>query len=220
MKEFDDVIREEMNKTEPKEGAKERMLQAIYEKAAKQNQKNKRTALLMRISKFALPVAACLLVLVLILKKPWVGKENGSIATGTEPGEKEEPTGQMMIPNPIVEHADAEALRAYTGITVRVPTGAADVRYLSIEKEVAEARFTLGGHDYTYRASTKAGDISGLYGTDEAAEDIGDAVYVEVFCGDETYRKVEYKKDGLNCVLMNTDGASKADVLSVYEKLR
>ena len=73
--------------------------------------------------------------------------------TGTEPQE---------LPNPMVEVKDVLAFEAI-GVHMVLPEGAEDTSFFIINQEVADARFTLNGVAYTYRASDTAEDFAGIF---------------------------------------------------------
>lgn len=72
-----------------------------------------------------------------------------------------ETAGQELV-NPMEEVDDVLAFEAI-GVHLVLPEGAADTSYFIINQEVADARFTLDGISYTYRASDTAEDFAGIF---------------------------------------------------------
>lgn len=80
--------------------------------------------------------------------------ESGTV---TEPGAEDQ-----GIPNPMEEVKDVLAFESI-GVHMVLPEEAGDARFFIINKEVAEAGFTIDQASYTYRASDTAEDFSGIF---------------------------------------------------------
>lgn len=123
---------------------------------------------------------------------------------------------QAQIPNPVVEQKSAAAFEAL-GITIDAPDGAENIVYSIIGGELAEVRFTYGGNDYTYRASTVSDDISGVYDTFSPAftldilyGEYGLPVSAEADSGAEGGSLVTWAEDGVNYSLYTASAVSEA----------
>lgn len=67
------------------------------------------------------------------------------------------------MPNPMREYPDAASVNAAAGTDLRLPDGAENVKCFVISS-LAELRFTLGGHGFSFRGKKDDGsDISGIY---------------------------------------------------------
>lgn len=130
------------------------------------------------------------------------------------------------IPNPMQEVANAAAF-SDIGISMDAPEGATDVKYYIINNELAQVNFTLGGFDYTYRASKTQTDISGVFDT------FADAFFMDYEADGATFtaaaqnasaggRLVTWSAGGVNyslwCALAPDDAALSACVLGALEK--
>lgn len=86
--------------------------------------------------------------------------------------------GGMTVVNP-VKQVTYEDLVEATGIPLHIPADASDVVYttIALEPTVAQATFTLGGHEVCLRAvattELEAQDISGLYYEWETTDTVG-----------------------------------------------
>ncbi len=219
------LIRDAFDSIEPREGAKSRMLANILEKAAAQEkpaEKNTRKPLLSRITlitRWALPVAACLAIVVLVALKSRILPGTGTpVPTGT---------GGTLSPipdtNPFKEYPSSEALRAATGLTISAPQGSEDILYASVWDNIAEVSFTIDEKQYVLRASKLSDDFSGLYGMEissETADTENGAKLVLLRDEGIDFLKIVWAKDGVNYVLMNTDGADRDALLAIYRSLK
>ena len=160
------LVRDAFDSIEPREGAKSRMLANILEKAAAQEKASDSTvrkplvSRISRITRWALPIAAGLIIAVVVAFGPRIfsGKD-APVPTGT---------GGTLSPvpdiNPFTEYPSSEALRAATGLTITAPQGSEDILYASVRDNIAEVSFTIGEKQYVLRASKLSEDFSGLYG--------------------------------------------------------
>ena len=219
------LIRRSIDKIEPAEGAKERMLANIRQKAAAQaaaeaakEQAQKagvsKTASFSRLRKWALPAAACLVIAV----------AGAALLPGMlRPAETAESEPAVMLVNPFAEVENADAFEEVLGFRADAPTGAEDVTYNIIDKKIADVCFVWAGREYDLRAAAMDGDFSGLYG-EEAESEVIDAERAAVLTvlqsGDESYKKIEWSDGKVNYVLMNTDGAAKEELTAVYGLVR
>lgn len=161
----------------------------------------------------ALPLAACSMI--------------GSLIGGEgEPPAPEQTQAGEQIPNPMTPVDGASAFETL-GITMDAPDGATDTAYYIINEKLTQVSFTLGGFDYTYRASATESDISGVYDT------FTDAFTVAVETADATFetaaqnaagggRLATWSQGGVHyslwCALAPDDAALKACILGVLAK--
>ena len=139
-----------------------------------------------------------------------------------------EPSTQLV--NPMEEKSSLEEINAAAGTDIQRPLAfeLSNEQYFLINTDipVADYRFSIGGNNYTFRASKSVEDISGVYG------DIGslthwyiDKVQYSLFCenGDEFqlrqiaaeqapvfYPVVEEIGDGVMTVFTNEDTPERA----------
>ena len=85
-----------------------------------------------------------------------------STASETAPAVTAETTAGDTIANPMEEVKDVLAFEAI-GVHMVLPTEAVDAKYFIINKEVADAEFTVDGVSYTFRASDTAEDFAGIF---------------------------------------------------------
>ena len=164
-----------------------------------------------KITRIALPIAACVCVVILGVTRFLPG------GIADNPDES-----TVLGGNPYVGVVDASAF-APLGITVDAPEDADDKSYAIIDGEIAEMKFSLGGHSYTLRAS-KSDDISGMNGeiiSHEPIENGGDAEIITLnILGVGKCRLVEWTSDGINFSLSNSDGAADDELRAVFEKIK
>ena len=234
-------VRAELERIEPSDGAKDRMLQNIRRKAAEQAAPAARETANhnsgKRILRWALPLAACLALAVFAAVKllPRLEPEKPE-AVGTtfaaETGEEgalaggfteDLQTGGVQIANPFAEYGSAAELAAAMGFEIDAPEGAEDVHYCSISGEIAEADFTYAGRQYCFRASTLQDDFSGLYGEESEPRLIDaetGAALTGITDGEAVYRRLVWTEGELTLILSNTDGASEAEMEELYRAIR
>ena len=219
------MIRRSIDQIEPAEGAKERMLANIRQKAAaqaaaqaarEQGQKAgiSKTVPFSRLRKWALPAAACLVIAAV----------GAAVLPGMlRPSETAESEPSVMLVNPFAEVENADAFEEQLGFRADAPAGAEDVIYNVIDKKIADVCFIWAGRGYDLRASMMDGDFSGLYG-EEAKSEVVDAessaVLTGLQSGDESYKKIEWSDGRVNYILMNTDGAAEEELAAVYGLVR
>ncbi|MBR5712197.1 MAG: hypothetical protein IKX54_01245 [Lachnospiraceae bacterium] len=230
------TIQNAIDSIEPKDGAKERMLENIRRKASQASQNTAasvpaaagdESALLRirRLARWALPVAACLTIIVVAavkLGKRPTDEPTPVVPTGVVAGGGDDAT-PTMLPNPITQYDSAAELAAATGLTVDAPQGSTDVMYCSIGRDIAEVSFTVSDKQYTLRASKRTDDFSGLYGTlvsDEPLDRENGAALSEIADGSNIFRRARWIDGGICHILINTDGASKVAFIDVYKSVK
>lgn len=195
---------------EPRDGAKERMLANIRRKAAEQNREmsdtKKKAPSFAEIAKWALPIAACLVIAVVGIKV---------IPPLAAP---EEPSG-ALVGSPFLTVSSADEFEKQLGIALDAPEGASEVQYAIIDGNIAEVYFSYGENLYSLRASEQSGDFSGLYGIEAAAEQLdsaNNAVLTTIRSGDQTFLKLTWTDGKVNYILSNTDGGNEDEIKEIY----
>lgn len=96
-------------------------------------------------------------------KKEPVKTSEAETSAPAETGTRAESgTATQELPNPMAEVKDVLAFEAI-GVHMVLPEGAEDTSFFIINQEVADARFSLDGVAYTYRASDTAEDFAGIF---------------------------------------------------------
>ena len=96
-------------------------------------------------------------------KKEPVKTSEAETSAPAETGTRAESgTATRELPNPMAEVKDVLAFEAI-GVHMVLPEGAEDTSFFIINQEVADARFSLDGVPYTYRASDTAEDFAGIF---------------------------------------------------------
>ena len=222
------TIRKAIETIEPESTAKERMLANIKRKATAQEEtaeqpKAAKVLRFNRVMKWAIPVAACLvLVVTTVFALPYLMGGRKSAANYDYADPSYDPADAAEIANPWISVKDSSSLKESTGIEIEAPSDAGGVEYNALGDEIADVTFMIDGHEYTLRASKRTDDFSGLYG--DAVEDSksiasadGNASYEVLTSGDEIYRKIAWSDGDTAYILTNTDGASEEEFLKVYE---
>ena len=205
MSERDNKIKAALDGIEPDAGAKERMYANILQKAAAEKAKTKKTPTA-KILRIALPVAACLCIAVLGVLR---------FVPGT-PEMTEPPLVQGTSP---VEDVESAAAFAPLGVVIDAPADASEAAYAIINGEIACVAFRVGDHTYDFRASTKTGEVAGVYGETLSVDTVdtaSGAVLTRMQGFDGVYIKIEWTKDGVAYALTNTDGADADAAAAVF----
>ncbi len=205
----EDKIKEAISSVEPEAGAKERMYRNIMDKAARQTQKTAKPPV--RLTRYALPAAACLCLVIVGLVH---FLSPGSDIAGNE--------GNVMGGNPFVEVEGADAFRELS-ITLDAPNGADDVSYAVIDGQIAQVTFSLDGKSYLSRASAQDGDFSGLNGDEFSSETVdaeNNAVLIELQSDGMSVCKLVWTNGKINYCLYGTDGAERGQLIAAYEAMK
>lgn len=109
------------------------------------------------------------------------------------------------LPNPMVSVDSADAFSA-AGVAIDAPADATDVSYYIISGTLAGVQFTYDGEEYTYRASAKDDNISGIYYELTAqcivmVECDGFCVDATVYAAEDKGKLVEWEHDGIHYAL-------------------
>ncbi len=202
-------IKEAISSVEPEAGAKERMYRNIMDKAAKTSQKPEKQPL--RLSRYALPVAACLCVVI------------AGLVHFLSPGGDIDPNEDIVMGgNPFVEVESAEAFSELS-ITLDAPEAAQNVSYAVIDGKIAQVQFELDGKSYIARASAQDGDFSGIIGEESLIETVDaktSAVLGMVQSDAASCYKIVWTNGKVNYCLYGTDGAEREQIISAYEALK
>lgn len=205
-----DKIERAIESIEPRDGAKERMLANIKRKAAEQNRETsetkKKAPAFADIAKWALPIAACLVIAVVGIKVI------PQLAAPDEPSD-------VLVGSPFVTVDSADEFEKQLGITIDAPEGASGIEYAIIDGNIAEVYFSYDEKTYSLRASGQSGDFSGLYGVEAAAEQLdsaNNAVLTTIRSGDQTFLKLTWTDGKVNYILSDTDGGNEDEIKKIY----
>ena len=205
---MNDKIKNSIDNIEPESGAKERMYQNILKKAAKEEKPKMSPA---KIARIALPIAACVCVVILGVAKLLPG---AGIADDTD-------ESTVFGGNPYVEVEDASAF-APLGIAIDAPEDAENKSYAVIGGEIVEVAFTLDGHSYRLRASKDdaSSGVNGEVVSRESIENGGDAELITMKVdGAGECRLVEWTSGDVHFSLSNSDGAAGDELRAVFDKV-
>ena len=248
-----DAVQEAFDSIEPAEGAKARMYANILHKASAESERAQVTAStqepektssspisiassdapvtrrrstkapLLRVTRWALPIAACLVLLVFGAIKMSGHKPVDIIDTQGGDPTNSPIAGGAQQPAPITGYGSSDELKKATGLYVQAPEGTEEVLYCSVGTDIAEVSFTVSGKQYTLRASKRDDDFSGLFGEEinhTVADKENGAVLTALRDEGITLNKIEWKAGDTNYVLMNTDGAGLNGIMNVYKMVK
>lgn len=138
-----------------------------------------------------------------------------------EPATSPEATAGTEIPNPMIEADNAKAFETL-GLRLDAPEGAENAKYYIISETLAEVVFTLGGKEYTYRASKDSGNISGVYDTLTDAFTMYltydfDNLTATASTGSEGGSLVTWTAEGVNYSLYTDSGVEEEALRSVVK---
>ncbi len=209
---------------EPREGARERMLSNIRQKAAQNSQSapniqdikalpavKKNAPMFMKIAKWALPIAACLVVAVAAVKV---------VPIVAAPSESDQ---GVLGGSPFEAVYSPEEFKTRLGIALDAPAGAENIEYTIIDGNMADIRFTFGGNGYCLRASKQSGDFSGINGAEIAAEQLdgeNSALLATIKSGADTYLKLTWTDGVINYVLSDTESGDVEAIKKVYALIK
>lgn len=211
-------VRESIDKIEPSEGARERMLRNIKMKAAEQQKtaekpkpENRKVLTLNRIAKWALPVAACLAIAIVGIRivpdfvSPGVESDSG-----------------IQLANPFAEVQSSAEFEKQLGIAIDAPNGSENTAYFILDGSIANINFEYGGRSYTLRASKQSGDFSGVNGTLIKSDKIdaeNDAL-LETIRGEFNYYKLIWTDGAVKYILVNNSETFTDDIIGIYELVK
>ncbi|MBR6019011.1 MAG: hypothetical protein IK055_02195 [Lachnospiraceae bacterium] len=236
-------IREALDSIEPEEGARDRMLANILRKAQEEKTNASavttgaeeimtRTSKISRLARWALPVAACLTIVILAaIKLNGAGKKPATTPTTTvtpyTAGNENDPTGTAgsSYPDSLTTYESAAELKAATGFGIDAPQGSEDVIYASFGTEIAEVSFTVDSKQFALRASRRKDDFSGLSGevfSSAMLDGATDATMYVVRDGNTDFYKAVWNDPNDNDVcyiLTNADSAGLQAMMNVFRSV-
>ncbi len=198
---LNEILKERIENIVPDDGAGERMLENIRRKAANgQDSGNNKVILWKKIIKFAAPVAACIAV-VIIVNHMHGRLDVTSDSTKTAARDNAAIMEGVCTAQP-PKAVSAEQVKESLGIEFTIPEDAYDAEYFIAAEDEAYVRFLYNGHQYEVRA----------YKNDAQAESNS--------AGDELFYRATWTKGELTYMLINADGADKADIDTVYNETK
>lgn len=211
-------IKRSIDNIEPADGARERMLRNIRQKAAEQQNAKEtqdtskpKAIPLNRIIKWALPAAACL-----VIAAVGIGVVPRLVSPIVESG------SEVEIANPFQTVNSADEFEEQLKFRIDAPGGSEDIAYSILDGEIAQVDFNYGGNSYTLRASKQSGDFSGINGTVIKYDKIdaaNDAV-LETIRGQFNYYKLTWTDGAVTYILANNTEISADDITGVYEIIK
>lgn len=211
-------IRKSIDNIEPAEGARERMLRNIKQKAAEhqtvqiEDTKSKKTISFSRIMKWTVPLAACLVLTVVGISV--IPKLNVPI----------EPDDSIaQIGSPFGEEMTVEEMNNRLGITLKLPPDAQEAVCVIMDGTIGDISFSYNNAYFSIRVSKQSGDFSGLNGTLIKSEKIDSATNATL----ETIRGTEYNylkmvwTDGEVTYILSNDSETTADTIKeIYNLIK
>ena len=130
--------------------------------------------------------------------------------------------GMMGIANPIKSYETAAEIEAATGILLNIPEGAENTAFSTITGTIAQARFTLDGVEYNFRASKNApaASLHGIYAdvvSTESFETAGGLTVTAANLGDQ-YSVCEWELDGVFYAVSRDGVADMSAVVGMIAK--
>ncbi len=207
-------FKEIIDKIEPEDGARERMLNNIKRKAAEQQaaQKSaKKSSAFMKIARWALPAAACSAIAV--------------VGFNVVPRLVSPPieSSGVEIPNPFQTVNSADDFEQQLHFRADAPAGSEDTAYSILDGSIAQVDFIYGGKSYTLRASRQSGDFSGINGTLIKSDKIDaqtDAVLDTIRGTDYNYFKLKWTNGAVTFILSNGDETTAESITEIYQKIK
>ncbi len=214
-------IREEIDKIEPADGAKERMLQNIRRKAAEQQntqvQKSAQPKAIPfgKIARWAAPLAACLAIAVV------------GIAVFHQQSVPVAPTGSdesgVLGGSPFSDEMSTEELHEQLGIDFKIPANAENVVCYIMDGNIGDVRFDIDGGSYILRFSEQSGDFMGISGTPHSSEKIDastNAVLDTIGSVEYPIYKISWTNGEINYILSNNSETDAGTIKAIYEEIK
>lgn len=210
-------IRNSIDRIEPADGAKERMLKNIRQKAAMQQpaeqpaqpKKNPKVVSFHRIARWAAPVAACFVLLIA-----------GSFFLNDTPPVSDPSDVQALPPFAAVD--SPQEITDLLGIEIHTPADAENVQCSLLDGQIAQIDFSWNGQEYTIRASAQDGDFSGVHGEESEPEllDAETNAQYTVIPGEEiSYGKI-FWTDGKIRFYLTGSGERPEEIKDVYQLIK
>lgn len=206
-------IREEIDKIEPADGARERMLRNIKRKAAEQSSEvarksGKKPVLFAKAARWAAPLAACIVLAVVGIV--FVSRQN-QLPIDSE--------SNVMVGSPFGDEITEDELKNALGIDFKIPKNAKNAVFCVMDGDIGDVRFEVDGGSYLLRFSRKSGDFSGINGTlikSEKIDSSTNAVLDEIeFDGDKQYR-LSWTNGEIQFIL----SSSGSSIKNIYEEIK
>lgn len=217
-------VREEIDKIEPADGAKERMLQNIKRKAAEQQNTRgqesepSKAISFMKIARWAAPIAACLVIAVVGVA---VSRQQ---SVPVSPAESSEPLESGMLGgSPFSDEMTADELREQLGVDFRIPDNAENVICYIMDGSIGDVRFEIDGSSYILRFSEQSGDFSGIYGAPLSSEKIDASTNAVLDTIDDVAYpmfKISWTNGKLNYILSNSSETTAETMKAIYEEIK
>ena len=217
-------IRDEIDRIEPADGAKERMLQNIRQKAEEQQntqvQGSSRSKAIPfgKIARWAAPLAACLVIAVVGIA---VFRQQSVPVAPVEPSEPLE--SGVMVGSPFSDEMSPEELREQLGIDFRIPDGAENVVCYIMDGNIGDVRFEIGGSSYILRFSEQSGDFMGINGTPLSSEKIdasANAVLDTIESVEYPIYKISWTNGKINYILSNNGETDAETIKAIYQEIK
>lgn len=217
-------IREEIDKIEPADGAKERMLQNIRKKAAEhqntqvQEISHSKAISFGKIAKWAAPIAACLVIAVVGVA---VFRQQSVPVTPVDSSEPLE--SGVLVGSPFSDEMTADELREQLGIDFKIPVNAENVVCYIMDGNIGDVRFESDGGSFILRFSEQSGDFMGISGEPVSNEKIDastNAVLETIADVEYSIYKISWTDGKLNYILSNNSETTSDTIKAIYEKIK
>lgn len=191
------IIKDSIDKIEVSEESKKRMYANILSEAKKKN-----TGFRVAVIRYALPIAACLCLIVFITFK--------AINAGNNKGIQSE--DNAFLGQPGFEYVDSAADFSKINISIEAPVGAEGRSYAIIDNKTANIDFYFDNNMYSYMASHE--EIKSGYDSqgEEVVKELATSVKIKITSyTDSVNNKVlraEWVINGIYYELVNADGST------------
>ncbi len=205
-------IREEIDKIEPVDGARERMFRNIKRKVVEQSSEvarksEKKPVIFAKTARWAAPLAACIVAavvgIVFVLRQNQLPVDSES---------------NVMVGSPFGEEITEDELKNTLGIDFKIPKNAENAVFCVMDGDIGDVRFEVDGGSYLLRFSRKSGDFSGINGAlikSEKIDSSTNAVLDEIeFDGNKHYR-LSWTNGEIQFIL-----SSSSSIKNIYEEIK
>ena len=205
-------IREEIDKIEPVDGARERMFRNIKRKAVEQSSEvarksGKKPVFFAKTARWAAPLAACIVLAAVGIV--FASRQN-QIPIDSE--------SNVMAGSPFGDEITEDELKNALGIDFKIPKNAKNAVFCVMDGNIGDVRFEVDGGSYFLRFSRKSGDFSGINGVlikSEKIDSATNAVLDEIeFNGDKQYR-LSWTNGEIQYIL-----SSSSSIKNIYEEIK
>lgn len=205
-------IREEMDKIEPVDGARERMFRNIKRKVVEQSSEaarksGKKPVFFAKTARWAAPLAACIVLAAVGIV--FASRQN-QIPIDSE--------SNVMAGSPFGDEITEDELKNALGIDFKIPKNAKNAVFCVMDGNIGDVRFEVDGGSYFLRFSRKSGDFSGINGVlikSEKIDSATNAVLDEIeFNGDKQYR-LSWTNGEIQYIL-----SSSSSIKNIYEEIK